>query len=597
MRNYNNFIYSIAILCAVLASKSYALASNVTSVDQSIHETKQRFHAQIGTKGAVATQETNATKVGLDILQQGGNAIDAAVAIGYTLAVTLPRAGNLGGGGFMTIWLNKQQKAYVINYRETTPASINIKKVTEIYKTDRNKFIYSYKSSGVPGTVAGLNLAAREFGNLGKANLKALVSPAIQLAENGFNLSHPFLKSIKSSEDYLKLDPAAKKIFFEDNSLVPPVNKKNSSIFLHSLGYKLKQPDLAKTLKLIADNNDDGFYRGQTADLIVTAMKQMGGYISKQDLENYKAQITSPIIINYKDHKIIAPPPPSAGGVILAEQLNMLTALKKDFSKLDNNTAKYFHYLTEVMNISYKDRNYKLGDPRFVNFNLEQLTSQTYADTLAEKVNINSHTASEEILKWPEGNNTTHYVVIDKDLNVVSNTYTLNTEFGNNKVIPGAGFFMNNQLDDFAIDINKPNAYGLVQGENNLIKPNKQPLSSMTPVIVLDEDDLPLLATGSPGGSQITTTVLQVLLNTIDHKYDIATAVAMPRIHSQLVPDILYYEDGISQDSIDKLILMGHTTQKSKAIGSAQSAYYDKIASLFHSTADPRRSGAGAMAY
>ena len=598
MKNLNyKQICSITLSLIFLVEQVYAYESNESVVSKSIYQTNQRFHPQIGTKGAVATQESNASTVGIDILQQGGNAVDAAVAIGYALAVTLPRAGNIGGGGFMTIWLNKEQKAYIINYRETTPAKVNIKEITELYNTDKDKFIYSYKSSGIPGTVAGLNLAAREFGKLGKTDFKTLVSPSIALAENGFNLTYSYLDSLKLSENYFKLDPEAKRTYLDDSNIFPSATKKNTSIFLNSLNYKFRQPDLAKTLKLIAENNDDGFYRGETADSIVSAMKQMGGYITKEDLENYKAKIANPIIINYKDYKIIAPPPPSAGGVVLAEQLNMLNALKKEFSKLENNTAKYYHYLTEIMNISYKDRNYKLGDPNFTTVNIDQLTSQAYADSLAQKVDKNSHISSQEILKWPEGNNTTHYVVIDKDLNVVSNTYTLNREFGNNKIIPGAGFFMNNELDDFAVDITKPNTYGLIQGENNLIKPLKQPLSSMAPVIVLDPDNIPFLATGSPGGSQITTTVLQILLNAIDHSYDIATAVALPRIHSQLFPDVLYYEDGISKDSIDKLILMGHTTEKIKAIGSAQSIYYDKNSRLFHSTADPRRSGALALAY
>jgi len=554
------------------------------SLAKSIYQTSQRFYPEVGHNGAVATQEANATKVGLDILKQGGNAIDAAVAIGYTLAVTLPRAGNIGGGGFMTIWLNKEQKAYVINYRETAPKNINIKEINQIYNTDKNKFIYSYKSSGVPGTVAGLNLAAQKFGIIGKKDFPKLIKPAIALAQNGFPMDYYFLNNFKNAKNILSKDPESKKIF---------LNQIDKSF----IGKKFIQSQLADTLKLIAKNKNNGFYQGKTADLITSAMtdKNFGGYISKNDLKNYKAKLSEPIIINYNNYKIIAPPPPS-GGIILAEQLNILSALDTKDLDLPNNSAKYFHYLTEIMNLSYIDRNYTLGDPNFINLNLEKLLSKKYTNNLAKKIDPDTHTPAIDKSSWHEGQNTTHFVVIDKDLNVVSNTYTLNGEYGANKIIPGAGFFLNNELDDFAID-EKPNLYGLMQGKNNTIAANKQPISSMTPVIILDKNNIPVFATGSPGGSHIITSVFQIILNIINYKNDIATAVAAPRIHSQLSPDILFYEDGISIDTVEKLNKMGHVTQKEIAMGSAQSIYYDNANKLFMSYADPRRAGALAMAY
>ena len=587
------FKFIIALLSTLVTHTVFAQVANKASVDSSIYATKQRFHAEVGTHGAVATQESHATQVGLDILKNGGNAIDAAVAVGYALAVTLPRAGNLGGGGFMTIWLNKEQKAYVINYRETAPGNINIKEIEQIVNTDKANFLYGFKSAGVPGTVAGLNLAASKFGDVGKTNLAKLINPAIKLAEKGFKLNYANIASINSSKKYLQADKEANRIFFEQNSFIPASPTKN--IFSHNLNQNFKQADLGKTLRLIAKNGDTGFYQGKTADLIVDAMNKSGGYISKQDLTKYKAKLVEPIVVNYKKYKIITPPPP-ASGIVLAEQLNILANIDNKIAKFNNNSASYFHYLSEVMNLSYKDRNFEFGDPDFIKIDINKFLSNEYAKTLADKI-TDKHFKPTMPVKTYGGKNTTHFVVIDKDLNVVSNTYTLNTEFGTNKIVPGTGFFMNNELDDFAVVLDKPNVYGLIQGEKNAIAPYKQPLSSMTPIIVLDKENVPFLATGSPGGSQITTTVLQVFLNMANYNYDLATSISTPRIHSQLWPDVLYYEDGVSSDSIEKLNSMGHVTEKIKAIGSAQSIHYDKNNQLFYGTADPRRAGATALAY
>ncbi|MBP9722113.1 MAG: gamma-glutamyltransferase [Gammaproteobacteria bacterium] len=577
----------IFFIVFILLNNNYFYANTNTNtnthatIPAPLFETSQRFHPEIGRNGAVATQEINATKVGLDILKQGGNAVDAAVAIGYALAVTLPRAGNLGGGGFMTIWMQKEQKAYVINYRETAPEKIDINTITQLYKKDKNSFIYSLKASGVPGTVSGLNLAAEKFGI---KKLSQLIQPAINLASHGITVTQPLLDSLKYSEDRLKSDPEANKVFFTSNKL-------------YELNQTFRQPDLANTLKLIAKYGNAGFYQGRIAKLIEEANIKQNGYITQADLLNYKASLVEPIVANYKNYKIITPPLPSAGGILLSEQLNILSKLKVNLP--DNNSAEYFHYLTEIMNLTYLDRNTHLGDSKFGSFDVTKLLSQKHATDLAKKIDPKKHISFNRVNNsWNEGKNTTHYVVVDRDLNIVSNTYTLNTTYGSHKIIPGTGFFMNNELDDFTILLDEPNVYKLKQGNKNLIAPNKQPLSSMTPTVVISKNnDTPVFATGSPGGSRIITTILQVILNIIDYKQDIATAVATPRIHSQNWPDILYYEEGISIDTIEKLQSMGHQVEKTVAMGSAQTVYYNSKTHELYATADPRRAGALAMVY
>lgn len=326
-------------------------------------------------------------------------------------------------------------------------------------------------------------------------------------------------------------------------------------------------------------------------------MSKSGGYINYNDLSNYKAKIVEPIKSQYNNYIIYAPPPPSSGGVIIAEVLKILDKL--NINKIQPNTARYYHLLTETFNFAYLDRNYGLGDPNFVNNNIEQLLSEDHIDKIIDQINLKKHTPSSEIdtiqKKFTEGNNTTHYVVIDKNLNIVSNTYTLNYSFGSGIIIPGTGFFINNELDDFTINLNTANAYGLIQGKNNIIEKNKQPLSSMSPIIITTKDNVPVMATGSPGGSRIITTVVQILLHTLNNNYNISTAVSSPRIHSQLWPDILYYEQGISDDTINILRTMGHDTEPTNAMGSAQSIFYSKP--YFYSTQDYRRAGAHADAY
>lgn len=581
---------NINIFAATNSTKTTKTTTTSKSNTAEIFETNDRFHPEVGLNGAVATQEELASKIGLEILKNGGNAIDAAVAIGYAMSVTLPRAGNIGGGGFMTIWSHKQQKAYVINYRETAPKKIDLDKIKSM---SHEEFINSYYASGIPGTVAGFNLAVEKFGTM---KLKELLKPAIKLAEDGFNIHETQMQGLNYAKDKLFSNKEAKEIFFKKTR-----ETKGSNYYIpYKLGERLKQKDLAETLKLIAKYGNKGFYEGKTADLIIKAMSKHDngkGLITKQDLKNYKAKLVEPLISNYKNYKIIAPPPPSSGGIVINQILKILERL--DIEQYNYNSADYYHLLIESFNLSYLDRNYKLGDPNYIEINQNKLLSDNYIKQLASKINTKTHTSSDLIdqqsKQWREGKNTTHYVVIDKDLNVVSNTYTLNTSYGTGRIIPGAGFFINNELDDFTLALGQANAYGLIQGKNNIIEPGKQPLSSMTPIIILDQYNIPYIATGSPGGSRILTTISQIILNSISNNLNISASVAAPRIHSQLWPDILFYEQGISPDTLEKLKNMGHTLKETSSMGSAQSLQYKKP--YFLATSDPRRAGAMALAY
>ena len=488
--------------------------------------------------------------------------------------------------------MQKKKQAYNINYREKAPGNINDKIfLNNKGDVDTDILANSYKSVGIPGTVYGLNLAYEKFGS-GNLTLENLLSPAIKLAENGYEISYANADALYYAKDRLNKDPYTKNIFFKDGQIL-------------QAGDLLKQKDLANTLKRISKNGTKEFYTGKTAELLIKASNKNQGLLKINDLINYKAEISEPVKSSYKKYKILSSPLPSSGGITLIEILNILENL--NFSNIGINSAEYIHYLVEAMNFAFYDRNYNLGDPLYVkdiNKIVDKIISKKHAKEIFEKIKPNKHIKSQDIDKnyknIKEGVNTTHYVIIDKDGNMVSNTYSLNYSFGIAKAVPGAGFLLNNVVDDFTIKANQPNAYGLIQDEENLVGSNKQPLSSMAPTIVLDEYDRPILATGSPGGSRIITTVLQVILNYLEYHYNIATAVASPRIHSQLWPDKVLYEEGISQDTINILEKMGHHLEKFRAMGSAQSASVetninDNSMFLF-ATADPRREGSDALA-
>ena len=547
-----------------------------------IQESDQRFHPVVGDHGMVATQEKNATLVGVEILKRGGNAIDAAVAVGFALAVTLPKAGNLGGGGFMMIKNSDSPDVVALNYREKAPISAT----KDMYldkngEVDRHRVSDTYLASGVPGTVAGMLWAHHKYGKL---SLKEVMAPAISLAENGFVIEPYFAESLAEAAPRLKNSNAASSVFFKvDGSL-------------YQAGEILKQPDLANTLKLISKNGRDAFYKGKIAELMVDDMKQHGGIITMKDMEAYQVTIEKPIKGIYRGYTIYSMPPPSSGGITMVEILNILEGYP--MAEYGLNSAKAMHVMTEAFNYAYNDRNTDLGDPLFVKNPTKKLTSKQYAESIRQKIDLSKHTPSSTISKsiMPdhESTQTTHYSIIDNEGNVVSNTYTLNYSYGNAKMVKGAGFLLNNEMDDFTAKVGAANAYGLVQGEANAIEPQKRPLSSMSPTIMIGPKGT-LYATGSPGGSRIITTVLQVILNIVDYRLDLQSAVSMPRMHSQLWPDEIMIEQGFSADTVTILESMGHQVMFFDAMGSAQTA--KKSNHGFKGAADPRRMGAYAEGY
>jgi len=548
-----------------------------------IQESQQRFHPVIAQNAIVAAQEAVAARIGRDILKKGGNAVDAAVAVGFAMAVTLPIAGNLGGGGFMLIWLKKQHKAIAIDYREKAPlAASRDMFLDKEGNIDKDKLSGSYLSAGVPGTVAGLTLALEKYGTM---TLQQVLQPAIDLAQNGVQVTSGLSKAITNANEWLGKSDESKKIFFKANGSPYLAN----DLFIQS--------DLAHTLVLIQKNGAKGFYEGETANKIVAAMKKNEGLISLKDLSDYKAEIVEPIEGKYHDYTIISMPPPSSGGVILVELLNILEGFPLEQQGL--NSAETIHELIESMNYAYNDRNYYLGDPRFVKMPIARLISKTYATGIRNKINVNKHTPSMEISKVGkipnESNQTTHFSILDKDGNMVANTYTLNFSFGNGYTVPGAGFLLNNEMADFAAKPGEADAYGLVEGENNVVAPGKRPLSSMSPTIVLYPNGEAFLATGTPGGSRIITSVLQFIINVIDFHLNIASATSMPRVHSQLWPDQISYEQGISPDTIKLLLEMGHECQRVNAMGSLQSV--ELASGKKYGASDPRRMGAMAVGY
>ncbi len=576
-----NFVFFM-IIQFLITNSSYSLI--YSSQFQNNGKNTEIFKPIFGRNGIVVSEEEIATKVGIDILHQGGNAVDAAVAVGYALAVTLPEAGNIGGGGFMMIWLNKEKKAININYREKAPLQSSKNMFLDKNGNVKNESIdTSHLSSGVPGTVYGLNFAQKKYGKL---SLEQVIKPAIALAENGFTITHALANSLEESKSLLATSPETKKIFFKETE-----PKKE--------GDKLIQKDLAETLKLISKYGNDGFYKGETAQKIIAEMKQNGGIISQKDLEDYNIEEQEPVYGKYRGFSIYSVPPPSSGGVTIIEMLNILENF--ELNKYPLNSAKYYHLMSEIMSYAYFDRNNKLGDPNFVSNPIQTLTNKEYAYKLAKKVNINKHTSSDKIQEFGkkyskfEEQNTTHFSVIDSEGNMVANTYTLNFSFGNGKVVKNAGFLLNNEMGDFTIKVGKPNSYGLVQGEKNTISPNKRPLSSMSPTLVINEKLEPILAVGAPGGSRIISQVFNFLVNYIDYNKNIATSIAKPKFHNQLWPDIFYYEDGVSPDTLEKLIKMGHNLKLSPSYGSLQVAEMQKLNHIYFGFSDPRSEGSAAI--
>lgn len=550
--------------------------------DSAILSGRDIFHPVFARHGMVSSQDATATRIGVDILRKGGNAVDAAVAIGFALAVTLPRAGNIGGGGFMMVHMAGSGRTVAIDYREMAPAAASADMYLDsVGKVDKKRARFSYLSSGVPGTVAGLALALEKYGTM---SLAEVMTPAIFLAKNGVTVSPQMADALGRREERLSKHAATARIFLHADGTAL------------ASGEVLVQKDLARSLELIANQGPDAFYRGEIAKKIATDMEANGGLITLEDLKNYRALERAPVRGTYRGYEIYSMPPPSSGGVHLVQLLNILEDYPIAF--LGHNTANTIHVMAEAMKLAYADRSRYLGDPDFWNVPVAGLTSKAYAAKLRERISLRHATPSKNIKPGDplpyESNETTHFSVMDGAGNVVSNTYTLNFSFGSGIVAAGTGILLNNEMDDFSAKAGVPNAYGLIGGEANAIEPGKRPLSSMTPTILF-RDGKPLLATGSPGGSRIITTVLQIIMNVVDHDMNVAAATAASRIHHQWLPDKLRVEVGISDDTLDTLSAMGHHIEIGNAMGSTQSVM--RIEQGFFGAADPRRVGALAQGY
>ena len=501
-------------------------------------------HPVLAKNGMVSAQDRIAAEVGRDILARGGNAIDAAVATGFALAVTHPQAGNLGGGGFMMIHLAETGEVIALDFREMAPAGAT----RDMYlgadgEVDNELAQYSRLSAGVPGTVMGLLEALESYGTMTR---REVMGPSIRLAARGFPMSYAMAESLEDSREQLSVDSSSVEYFLDRKA-----------------GEKFRQPDLAKTLRRILKSGADGFYTGETADLIVVEMQEGRGVITHEDLSNYKTVTRKPVTGKYKNHELYAMSPPSSGGVHIVQMLNILSGYELQAD--GHNSAVYLHKLIEAMRRAYADRSKYLGDPDFVDVPVSGLTAQSYANDLRGDISLNSASKSIDITPGAqlpyESVNTTHYSVIDKKGNAVAVTYTLNFSYGSGYSVDGAGFLLNNEMDDFSSKPGSPNGYGLIGGEANKIEPRKRPLSSMTPMIV-KKDGKVILATGSPGGSTIITSVLQMVLNVIEWDMNLAEAVHKPRIHHQWLPDIVFAEPGISRDTLNRLSEMGHNLRK-----------------------------------
>ena len=536
-------------------------------------------HPVIDDKGMVVSQRMIASEVGAEILKKGGNAVDAAVATGLALAVVLPRAGNLGGGGFMVVYLKEEDKTIAIDYREKAPSAASRDLfLDENGDYDRKKAQFSLLSAGVPGSVAGFHHALTKYGTL---SWQEVLEPAIRLAEEGFVIPHDLANTLASKRyrERLSSNPAAAKVFFkEDKSL-------------YSAGEILIQKDLASTLKELSKNGPDAFYSGKIAQLIVEEMERNGGLITLEDLKNYNVAERQPLVGTYKGYEIVSMPPSSSGGTHLIQMLNMLEEFP--IKEMGFGSADTIHILAEVMKRAYADRSKYLGDSDFYKVP-SSLTSKKYAISLNKDISLDKVTPSEDVSPgdpYPyESPDTTHFSVMDSYGNAVSNTYTLNFSYGSGLMIPGTGMLINNEMDDFSSKPGTPNGYGLLGSEANAIEGNKRPLSSMTPTIIF-KDQKPYMVFGSPGGSRIITTVLQVALNVMEHEMNIAQAVHSPRMHHQWLPEVLMIEQGFGSDTEKLLESKGYKLYPSSTMGSVQAIV--KEGNYFYGSADPRRPSAG----
>lgn len=574
---------ALAGLVIGLGSISVAWAQAAPPAAPPIIAQNARLLPVLAQNGMVASQERLASAVGVDILKRGGNAVDAAVAVGFALAVTLPRAGNLGGGGFMLVHLAKTGETVAIDYREVAPAaSTPTMFLGPNGEPDPQKSRESGLSVGVPGTVRGMALAVEKYGS-GKFTLAQLIEPAAKLAREGIPVEDDLADSLPSAMGRMSKFPSSMAIFAKDGK---PLSR----------GATLVQADLANTLEAIRQQGPDAFYKGRVAEQLVAAVREKGGIMTVEDLANYKAVVRPAVTGKYRGYTLASMPPPSSGGVHLVQILNILEGY--DLKAMGAGSAASLHALAEAMKPAYADRATFLGDPDRVKVPVKGLTSKAYAEKQRAKIDLAKATKADDIKAGDplphESDQTTHYSVVDSEGNAVANTYTLNFSYGMGMVAAGTGVLLNNEMDDFSAKPGAQNAYGLVGSDANSVHPGARPLSSMTPTILFKDGKL-FMVTGSPGGSRIISTTLQVVTNVIDFDMNLAEAVAAPRIHHQWKPDALLVEPGLSPDTLKLLAERGQNVRPGATSGSANSILLQ--GGWLQGAADPRQRGTAAIGY
>ena len=550
----------------------FLIFSSITLSSRSYIDYESPYHPVVGNSGMVVSQNYLSSELGLEILNMGGNAIDAAVAVGFSLAVTLPRAGNLGGGGFMLVYLEENKNIFYIDYRSKSPLNSNLENIFGIinntnkpFNTVPEDFDYDlfdlidvgYKASALPGTVAGLLEAHTRFGKL---TLKEILTPVIKQARDGIVVSYDLHKAIESTPRLFK-DPESKRIFFKNNR---PIQE--NSI--------LKLPDLAETITLIAENGKEGFYKGATAKKIVQAMNKNNGLISFKDFNTYEPYIRKPISTTYRGNKVYTAGPPSGGGITLLTALNILSHF--DLAKYESNSLMTYHIFSEALRRGHTNRSSEVGDPVFYNVPVNKLLSKKRTEELVSTIKLNK-AAKTSLIKPSsiinESRDTTHYSVIDSNGNAVSNTYTLGASFGSGVTIPGTGILMNNQMNNLMYRSGDVAAEGRGVSLGNRFKPGKRPMSTMAPVMVFDENNQLSLITGSPGGSYIPGAILRVVSGVIDFNLNIGEATMLPRVHKDWPYEGIDYEKTLSSDIVKGLNRLGHKTSSNKTMGSTQSIH------------------------
>jgi len=539
------------------------------------------FHPTVNKSGMVVSQNIESSNIGIEILNMGGNAIDAAVAVGFSLAITLPRAGNLGGGGFMLVYIKEKNEIFSIDYRSKSPLRSNLKEIfnanlpQDYNSINRDLVKYGYKANAVPGTVAGLLSAHKEFGKL---PLEQILQPVIEQAINGIKVSYDLHEAIKSTPQLLE-DKESKNIYFQEGYPVP-------------IGSIMKRKDLANTIQLISKNGTAGFYQGEVAEKFDQAMQNNEGFISKDDLKEYTVNFQIPISTLYRGNKIYTQGPPSGGGVTLLTALNILETY--NLKKLRSDSTITYHLIAEALRRGHNNRSHYVGDPSFYEVPIEKLLSIKRTKELKKNLRFKKATPSSKVKPFEvinESKDTTHFSIIDKDGNAVSNTYTLGHSFGSGVTIPGTGVLMNNQMNNFALQYGDSSIKGRSASLANKFMPGKRPMSTMNPVMVFNKNGELSLITGSPGGSFIPAAVLRVITGVLDFELDIGEATMLPRIHKDWPEGGLEYESTMNSSIAKQLNKIGHKMEKSKTMGSTQSIHI--IDQMNYGYSDLRRPNAG----